>query len=235
MFSFTATVPSVIKELGYSSANAQLMTIPIYVFAMGMTLLFAFWSDYVEQRTPFIMAGFAISAAGFIGELAIPHPRLPGVTYFFLFLVAAGLYCPFICLICLIGNNLAPSSKRAVGMALLISVGNRKSCGLLEPSSCLLSTFGSTHPDSNLVGGICGSNVYIQAQAPKYPLGFGMGLASSCGAVIMAYVLRRAFRRENRRRDELAEGKTDDEIRANYTDQELLDLGDRSPFFRYTL
>ena len=184
------------------------MTIPVYVFAMGMTLIFAFWSDRVEQRTPFIMAGFGIAAAGFIGELAIPHPRLPGVTYFFLFLVPAGLYCPFICIVCLTGNNLAPSSKRAVGMALLISVGN--------------------------LGGICGSNVYIQAQAPKYPLGFGMGLASSCCAVIMAYVLRRAYRRENRRRDEFARGKTDQEVRG-HTQIKSYWTCDRSPLFRYTV
>ena len=85
------------------------------------------------------------------------------------------------------------------------------------------------------MGGICVSNVYIQAQEPKYPLGFGMGLASSVGPVNMAYVQRLAFRRENRRRVELAQGKTDDEIRPNYTDQDLFDMGDRSPFFRYTL
>jgi hypothetical protein len=141
------------------------------------------------------MAGFGIAAAGFIGELAIPNPQLPGVTYFFLFLVAVSLYCPFVCIVCLIGNNLAPSSKRAVGMALLISGGN--------------------------FGGICGSNIYIQSQAPKYPLGFD--------------VLRRAYRAENRKRDEFARGKTDAEIKAQYTDQELLDLGDRSPFYRYTV
>ncbi len=81
---------------------------------MIITLIFAFMSDKFEQRTPFIMAGYSIAVVGFIGELAIPHPRLPGVTYFFLFLVAAGLYSPFVPLVCLIGNNLAPSSKRAV-------------------------------------------------------------------------------------------------------------------------
>ena len=79
------------------------MTIPIYVFAMVMTLVFAFWSDKVQQRTPFIMAGFTIAAVGFIAQLAIPHPKLPGLTYAFLFPVAAGLYCPFICLVCVIG------------------------------------------------------------------------------------------------------------------------------------
>lgn len=38
-YGFTATVPTVIEELGYSSANAQLLTIPIYVFAMSMYFL----------------------------------------------------------------------------------------------------------------------------------------------------------------------------------------------------
>lgn len=104
VYSFTATVPAVIQQLGYSSANAQLLTIPIYVFAMLMTIIFAFWSDKVQQRSPFIMAGYCIAAAGFIGQLAIPHTRLPGLTYGFLFPVAAGLYCPFVHIVCWTGE-----------------------------------------------------------------------------------------------------------------------------------
>lgn len=69
------------------------------------------------------MGGFSVAVVGFIGELAIPHPKLPGVTYFFLFLVAIGLYCPFVCIVTLVANNLAPSSKRAVGMAVSVSFG----------------------------------------------------------------------------------------------------------------
>ena len=104
VYSFTATVPAVIQQLGYSSANAQLLTIPIYGFAMLMTIIFAFWSDKVQQRSPFIMAGYCIAAAGFIGQLAIPHTRLPGLTYGFLFPVAAGLYCPFVHIVCWTGE-----------------------------------------------------------------------------------------------------------------------------------
>jgi hypothetical protein len=103
--SFTATVPTVINGLGYSSANAQLLTIPIYLFAMIVTLAFAWASDHYQQRSPFIIAGFSISAAGFIAQLAIPHPKYPGLTYGFLFPVAAGLYCPFICLVSWIGKR----------------------------------------------------------------------------------------------------------------------------------
>ncbi|EMC98131.1 hypothetical protein BAUCODRAFT_574206 [Baudoinia panamericana UAMH 10762] len=209
VYGFTATVPSVIQQLGYSSANAQLLTIPIYVVAMIFTIIFAFWSDRARQRSPFIMAGFTIAACGFIGQLAIPHTRMPGLTYGFLFPVAAGLYCPFIHIVCWIGNNLAPSSKRAVGMALLISVGN--------------------------FGGIAGSNIYIARQAPKYPAGFGTGLAICLAAIIMAFVLRQAFAAENAKRRTMLDRDGEDAIRARYSEQELLEMGDKSPFFIYTL
>ncbi|EXJ68458.1 uncharacterized protein A1O5_08250 [Cladophialophora psammophila CBS 110553] len=208
-YGFTATVPSVIKQMGYSSANAQLMTIPIYVVGMIATVIVAFWADYVHQRTPFIMGGFAVGVAGFIAQLAIPHPKYSGVAYFFLFLVAVGLYCPFTCIVTLIANNLAPSSKRAVGMALLISVGN--------------------------MGGICGSNIYFSAQAPKYPTGFGVSLGICALGIVAAFILRVAYQRENKLRDDLLAREGEEAIKAKYTEQELLDMGDKSPFYRYTL
>jgi hypothetical protein len=102
-FRFTATVPTVIQQLGYSSANAQLLTIPIYVFAMTIVLIFSFWSDRIQSRSPFIIAGFSIAIVGFIAQLAIPHPKYPGLTYGFLFPVAAGLYAPFVSIVCWIG------------------------------------------------------------------------------------------------------------------------------------
>ncbi|KAF2267142.1 MFS general substrate transporter [Lojkania enalia] len=209
VYGFTATVPTVIRGLGYSAANAQLLTIPIYVFASIVTIIFAWWSDHKRTRSPFIIAGYCIASCGFIAQLAIPHPRYPGLTYGFLFPVAAGLYCPFICLVSWIGNSLAPSSKRAVGMALLISVGN--------------------------MGGIMGSNIYLEREAPKYKTGFGVSLAMCLVAIIMTFVLRAAYSRENAVREKVLSENTEEEIRGRYTEQQMLDLGDRSPFYRYTL
>ncbi|KAF2271751.1 MFS general substrate transporter [Westerdykella ornata] len=209
VYGFTATVPTVIADLGYSSANAQLMTIPIYVFATIITLIFAWWSDYKRTRSPFIIAGYCIASCGFIAQLAIPHPKYPGLTYGFLFPVAGGLYCPFISLVSWIANSLAPSSKRAVGMALLISVGN--------------------------MGGIMGSNIYLAREKPKYRTGFGVSLAMCIAAIVMTFVLRWAYSRENAKRDQLLAEHTEEEIRAQYTEEQMLELGDRSPFWRYTL
>ena len=72
---------------------------------MILVLIFAFWSEHVQQRSPFIMAGYSIAAAGFIAQLAVPQTRLPGLTYGFLFPVAAGLYCPLIQIVSWIGKS----------------------------------------------------------------------------------------------------------------------------------
>jgi MFS family permease len=206
---FTATVPTVINGLGYSSANAQLLTIPIYVFAAIVTLIWAWGSDLTQVRSPWIIGGYSIAIVGFIAQLAIPHPKYPGVTYGFLFPVAAGLYCPFTCLVSWVANSLAPSSKRAVGMALLISMGN--------------------------MGGIMGSNIYLAREKPKYTTGFAASLAMCVAAIAMTFVLRWAYARENRQRDQMIQEHGEEAVRARYTDEEMLMMGDKSPFFRYTL
>ena len=72
-------------------------------------------------------------------------------------------------------------------------------------------------------------------RAPKYPTGFGTGLGICCAAVIMAFVLRKAFDRENKKRRAMLDEEGEEAIRARYSEQELLDMGDKSPFFVYTL
>lgn len=48
---FTATVPTIVEDLGYTSANAQLMTIPIYIFAVICVLAVACKSQYYCGKT----------------------------------------------------------------------------------------------------------------------------------------------------------------------------------------
>jgi len=204
-YGFTYTVPTVITQLGYSDANAQLMTVPIYVVAMLATTANSIISDRYKQRSPFIIIGIGTGMVGFIILLAIPHPQLPGLTYGILFIAASGLYMSLCPVLCFIGNNLAPSSKRAVGMALLISVGN--------------------------LGGIAGSNIFLAKEAPHYWTGYGVILATQVLGISACLYLRYAFQRENAKRDLMSE----EEIMAKYTEAELLEMGDKSPYFRYTL
>ncbi|KAH8129262.1 MFS general substrate transporter [Trichoderma asperelloides] len=202
-YGFTYTVPTVILELGYTSANAQLLTIPIYVVAMVFTVANAMASDHYRQRTPFILLVVAVGIVGFTALLAVPHPQLPGLTYGTLFLATSGIYMSLVPTLCFVANNLAPSSKRAVGMAHLICMGN--------------------------LGGIAGSNIFLSQEAPHYWTGYEFILGIYCVAFVTCLILRYTLERINAKRDQM----TEEDIREKYGNVNLLDLGDHSPYFRY--
>ena len=153
VYGFTYTAPTIIEDLGYESAIAQLTTVPIYIGGVISVLTFSWFTDRYQTRWIFVVIPYSVCAAGFLALLCIPHPALPGLTYFFLFFIPAGLYPSLISLLSWIGNNLARSWKRTVGMALFTS-------------------------GENLDGAI-GSNTFLDSQSPRYPLGYGMCVSAS--------------------------------------------------------
>lgn len=188
LYGFLYTAPTIIRELGYESVEAQLLTVPVYTTATISTIIVAWLADRRKRRWPFIVFPYAISFCGLIGLLSIPHPKFPGLTYTFLFAVPAGIYPGVITLISWVSNNLAPSWKRAVGTALCVGLGN--------------------------LGGIVGSNIFLVKESPKYYTGYGVSFACIGLAIISALVLRTAYLAQNRKRDIMSE----EEIREKYTD-----------------
>lgn len=188
IYGFSFSSPTIILELGYTAAQAQLLTIPIYFVGACSTILFAYLADKRQNRWVFIAIPFSISAVGFIALLSIPHPALPGLTYAFLFTIPAGLYPAVIGCISWIGNNLAPSWKRAIGMALMMTVGN--------------------------LGGAVGSNIFLARQAPHYWLGYGVSMAILFAGIASTVVLRFAVGKINKKRDQM----TEQEVLAHYTE-----------------
>ena len=73
--------------------------------------------------------------------------------------------------------------------------------------------------------------MFLTREAPAYPTGYGTSLGVLAAGILIAIGLEAAFWFINRNRSR----KTEDEIRSKYTEQELSDLGDRSPLYRYTL
>jgi hypothetical protein len=120
LYRFTYSAPSIILGLGYSAAQAQFLTIPIYFVGGCSTIFFSATADRHQTLWIFIVGLFSIGAIGFIALLCIPHPRFPGLTYAFLFTIPGDIYPPLICILAWVGNNLAPPWKRATGMAFLI-------------------------------------------------------------------------------------------------------------------
>lgn len=81
-------------------------------------------------------------------------------------------------------------------------------------------------------GGVLGSNIYLAKEAPGYSVGFGtsLGMVAVFGIMVpLGYWF--ILRSINRKRDLLSI----EEVRAKYTDDELSEMGDLSPLFRYSL
>lgn len=201
MYGISFFLPSIIKGLGYGKAESQLLTVPIYVFASVVSIVQAKLSDRYRKRYPFLLFSFGLMLIGFI--LAIAGNGGIAITLVGIFILATGIYPAFPAIVAWLANNLSGSSKRNIGMALQIGLGN--------------------------MSGAMGSNFFRTQDAPGYRLGHGleigfivMGITST---VVMAFTLKRI----NASRDRMLP----EEVKAKHSEDELLELGDKSPFFRY--
>jgi hypothetical protein len=102
-------------------------------------------------------------------------------------------------------NNLGGPAKRAMGIGYMTGVGN--------------------------MGGITGSFIFIEKEAPTYPVGFGASLGFAAAGVLAALTLEFMLWTINKKNDRLSE----DDVRAQFSEEELTKMGDKSPLFKYTL
>lgn len=121
-YGFIFSLPTAIKDLGYSQANAQLLTIPVYSVALIFVLATAYFADKTKQRASFVIYPYCVCAVGFIITMALPKDKWPGARYGMLFIIASGLYPPLVGIVVWNANNHAGSWKRAIGVALQITL-----------------------------------------------------------------------------------------------------------------
>jgi len=100
-------------------------------------------------------------------------------------------------------NNLAGAEKRAMGIAFMISIGN--------------------------CGGLPGSFIYLDSEAPKYPTGFGSSLSFASAGLVSALVLEFLYWSHNKRYAQM----TEEEAKAKFGEAKLEKMGDKSPLFKY--
>ncbi|KAK7418582.1 hypothetical protein QQZ08_011166 [Neonectria magnoliae] len=200
------TLPTITKSMGFSNTNAQLTSAPPYVAAAISAIVFAKISDRFFWRMPFVVAPMAIVAIAYsiIISLNGALEEKKGVAYFSVVLAVIGIYPIQAAAASWNANNIAPSSRRAVGIALMNCVGN--------------------------VGGIVGSFMYLEREKPKYYTGFGLSLAFGSTGLIVALLLELSYKMENTRKAKIA-----DEAKEKYTEEQLFEMGDRSPLFKHVL
>lgn len=121
LYCFSLFSPTIIAQLGYEAAEAQLMSVPPYVAASLVTIFMGWFSDRVKVRAPFIMCLGIVGALGYGLLLANIST---GVSYFALFLGACGIYPAFPIIVAWGSNNFGGSLKKSVATGLLICSGN---------------------------------------------------------------------------------------------------------------
>ncbi|OJJ07268.1 hypothetical protein ASPVEDRAFT_56698 [Aspergillus versicolor CBS 583.65] len=191
--------PTILNEMGWTSLQAQVMSVPVYVVAAALTLCTSLLSDRCKHRFGFAMAGCMISTVGYIILLAQDFVTT-GVKYFALYAVVGGGYIAQPIFIGWLSNNMSGHYKQAIASAVQIGFGN--------------------------CGGFVATGI---TEAPYYRSGYGTCLALIWVCVIAATVLLFMLVRENRNR---GQGKRD--YLLSLDEQEVGNLGDSHPHFRFT-
>ncbi|KAF9736459.1 high-affinity nicotinic acid transporter [Paraphaeosphaeria minitans] len=192
LYGISLFLPTIIRGLGYSSATAQLLTVPIYITASVLAVVTAWVSDRYGKRSPFILGCLGIMAVGFIMCLST---GTPGVVYAGVFIAAAALYPAFPGNITWLSNNLAGSTKRATGQAIQIAMGNLAGAPAMA------------------------SNFYRSKDSPRYILGHALELGFIWMGILAGLFLVWNYTRINKKRaEQMAEsahnGYTPEELSA---------------------
>jgi MFS family permease len=204
---FKFTMPQIIKQLGFTSSTAQLLTIPPY-FCGGI----AAWvtgrlADRFKWRFPFIAGPLVLLtvALAVLFSLATRVKENVGALYFSIILAQIGTYPLLPCISAWTGNNLAPSWKRSIGLAWTLAAGN--------------------------IGSLVGTNIFLDKEAPRYQTGYAVSLGFICLGLATAVILEIVLKARNKQKEAFNE----DEVRESYTNEQLDKLGDKSPLFKYML
>ena len=207
-YSLAYTLPTMVRNLGYSAIRAQALTTPPYIFATIVCVFDGWMSDRFQKRYASIMTCYSTGLAGVvILWISVHFSSLTGLSYFAIFIAAAGYSAQAPILGAWASNNIPNPSKRAASIGLFMLFGS-------------------------VGGGSIGSNIYLEEQAPVYPLGFGFSVgATVLGAMIPATVHWWLMKRANKARDAIAW----EEVTAAHTPEQLSNLEEYSPLYRYTL
>jgi hypothetical protein len=200
-------MPSIIRGMGFSSTQAQLLTAPPYTCGAISAVVSALMADKLVWRMPFIVASQTLLVVAFavLFTFAEHIKQNVALCYVMVCVACVGLYPIIPGNNSWTVNNLAGAEKRAAGLGFMIMLGNS--------------------------GGIPGSFIFIQSESPRYPTGFGTSLGVACGGIVAALWLEFLYWSHNKKYEFL----TEQEAVATYGEEELERMGNKSPLFKYCL
>lgn len=174
LYSFSLFLPTIVKVMGYTNEQSQLMTVPPYVFACICTIGGGYLADRKGQRGIFMIFFCCLSILGFILLISTHNPH---VQYLGTFLAAAGIYPNVPMGVAWNGNNIGGSTKRGVGIAMHVGFGN--------------------------LGGAIAAFAYRSTDSPRYFSGHGLLIGTTTMSCVLCIFMTFYLRKENARRDAL--------------------------------
>jgi hypothetical protein len=132
-------LPTIISELGYTAAQAQLLSIPPYIAAFILTMTAAVYAQKTKLRAPFIITSSSLAIIGYIVLIAGDRPE---VSYGGAVMAVSGAFTSAAVIASWPANNVSGQTKRATANAMQLSIGN--------------------------LGGILGTQLYRPQWAPKF-------------------------------------------------------------------
>ncbi|RXK35094.1 hypothetical protein M231_07646 [Tremella mesenterica] len=140
---------AIIKEMGYTSINAQGLSAPPYILAFILAVTTAYYSDKLSIRGYFIAIANLIGAVGYI-VIAFAGPT--GARYFATYITVIGVYVGQPLMFSWCAANASSDSKRAVSLVIFLMTGQ---CG-----SILGSNVYNDPPRYHKGNGVCAGGLF---------------------------------------------------------------------------
>ncbi|KZV94601.1 MFS general substrate transporter [Exidia glandulosa HHB12029] len=172
LYAFSLFVPSIVAELGFSANRANLLTIPVYVWACFCTIAVGFFADKFNKRGVFNLLCFGM---GLIGAAILIASRNASLSYFAVYVMAGGIYPLIPNTAVWVANNVEGTYKRGVVIGMVVGFGN--------------------------LNGVVSGQIYRAKDAPWYRTGHSAMFAYFAIGFIFTLIMMYGLRRENARRD----------------------------------
>ncbi|KAG8214045.1 DNA topoisomerase [Butyriboletus roseoflavus] len=121
VYAIALFTPTIINELGFSAADAQLLSVPPFVAGCVCTILVGIYSDIHKLRGPYVIAGAFVSLVGYI---ILYTQTSAGASYAGALLAAVGVFPTIAVDLAWAGSNAGGDMKRGVVIAMVIGLGN---------------------------------------------------------------------------------------------------------------
>jgi len=170
----TFFLPTILLEFGWKAQEAQVRTIPVYVFAAGMMILGAWASDRLKHRSSFIIGGASLATVGY-AMLLSQQDKSRDYKFAAVFLVFGGAFMITPMCLAWLQNNVSGHWKRSFGASSQVTIGN--------------------------FAGIIGAFIFIKTEAPTYKTGYGVALGMMWFGALCTATMAGLMWRENRKRE----------------------------------